>query len=371
MKNLFIAAFLFLSYNMIAQSIQCPTDQIVNLFDLDQDYDSYGTPITSGPGSYEVAQSLTTIDNSCQGNYGIVTTITYELVDVATNTSVASCDQVISVQRPLISDFIFPQEFTIAEATLEELIPDLTGNLEPVEFLGGSSNFISAYSDQVINSGSGVRILRTWTILDWCTANTNEETQIIRVTTLAFNGSGPLSVNTCTTSDIEADNVVITTDTPNFIIDYGTCPNSTNNITEFVNCVAAINDIPSTNSFTVEIEKDTDALNGVSTLDLVLIQRHILGQARFDNNGCKIIAADVTNDNNITALDLLELRKLILGIYSSFPQSTSWRFINAGLLDPLNPFSNDLKFNKSEFPLTDLQIIGIKVGDVNDSASGN
>ncbi|MEP7269115.1 MAG: dockerin type I domain-containing protein [Saprospiraceae bacterium] len=41
----------------------------------------------------------------------------------------------------------------------------------------------------------------------------------------------------------------------------------------------------------------------------------------------KKIAADVNNDNDISAIDLLELRKLILGIYDKLPDNTSWKFV--------------------------------------------
>ena len=49
-----------------------------------------------------------------------------------------------------------------------------------------------------------------------------------------------------------------------------------------------------------------DYLNGISTLDLVLIQRHILGQQLLDSP-YKMIAADVNNDDKITAVDLVVL----------------------------------------------------------------
>ena len=49
--------------------------------------------------------------------------------------------------------------------------------------------------------------------------------------------------------------------------------------------------------------KNDDYLNGVSTLDLLLIQRHILGIETLDDP-YKFIAADVNNDQEITATDL-------------------------------------------------------------------
>ena len=72
--------------------------------------------------------------------------------------------------------------------------------------------------------------------------------------------------------------------------------------------------------------KNINPSNGVSTFDLVLISKHILGTAPFTN--CfQHIAADVNKNGQATTFDLVELRKIILGIYSSFPSNTSWRFI--------------------------------------------
>ncbi len=370
MKNLFIAALLSFSIGINAQSIQCPADQTVHAFDLDQDYNSYGTPIVSGPGNYQVTDSRTIVDNACQGSFGIQTTITYNLVDVVTTAVLASCQQVINVQRADLSEFTFPEDYIIAEASLDDLTPQVTGYVEPLDYFNNSSVHIYTYADQVINSGPGVKILRTWTILDWCSGETLEAMQIINVATLVTVGSGPLNVVNFAGEAVTVDNVIIRTDVPSYTVDYGSCSTTTSDLTSFVNCVAAINDIPVTNTFIVEIVKEGDDLNGVSTLDLVLTQRHILGQQVIDDE-YKILAADVNNDNNITAIDLITTRKLILGIYSSFPQSSSWRFYNSDFFDQQNnPFSQfyDLKFAKSEFPLSSLQVIAIKVGDVNNSA---
>jgi len=76
----------------------------------------------------------------------------------------------------------------------------------------------------------------------------------------------------------------------------------------------------------------------VSTLDLVMIQRHILGLQELDSP-YKIIAGDVTNDEKLSASDLLALRKLILGITNDF-NNKSWRFVNGAydFPDPIDPF---------------------------------
>ena len=125
---------------------------------------------------------------------------------------------------------------------------------------------------------------------------------------------------------------------------------------------------PMYNDYTVTGEKNDDWLNGVTTLDIVLIQRHILSIQTLDSP-YKMIAADASNDERISAVDLIQLRKLILGIYTELPNNDSWRFTAADAeMDSTNPWPF------SEFvDVLDLQsdmkedFIGTKVGDVNGS----
>ncbi len=120
--------------------------------------------------------------------------------------------------------------------------------------------------------------------------------------------------------------------------------------------------------------KDDDYLNGVSTLDLVMIQRHVLGLNAF-NSAYQVIASDINNDEKVTASDLTELRKLILGIYTELPNNGSWKFINSGQAFanaqtpwPINEAIEiaNLDNNKSNQNFT-----SVKVGDVNNTATTN
>ena len=65
-------------------------------------------------------------------------------------------------------------------------------------------------------------------------------------------------------------------------------------------------------SYQIDPERTDNPINGVTVLDLVLIQRHIIGLESLDSP-YKLIAADVNNDRRVTALDLVNLRRLILG----------------------------------------------------------
>jgi hypothetical protein len=89
-----------------------------------------------------------------------------------------------------------------------------------------------------------------------------------------------------------------------------------------------------------------------------------------------MIAADANKSNSITTFDIVELRKLILGIYSDLPNNTSWRFVDKTQVfaNPLNPFAGTIKENIS---IADAQnnavsdFVGIKIGDVNGTAVAN
>jgi hypothetical protein len=125
-------------------------------------------------------------------------------------------------------------------------------------------------------------------------------------------------------------------------------------------------------SYEIKAEKDTDHTNGVSTLDLVLVQRHILGLQELDSP-YKVIAGDVNNSESLTSSDLLELRKLILGIKTEFSNNQSWRFVDAAQTfsnnnDPF-PFNEEVMIlNYNNENVSGKNFVGVKIGDVNGSA---
>lgn len=129
-------------------------------------------------------------------------------------------------------------------------------------------------------------------------------------------------------------------------------------------------DLTTAGVYTVTPEKDDNPLNGVTTYDLVLISKHNLGIESL-NSPYKMIAADVNKSGSITTFDIVETRKLILGIYTEFPNVTSWRFVDKSFSFPnvLNPFQTvfDEDYTLTSFPDTEVDFVGIKVGDVNNS----
>ena len=128
------------------------------------------------------------------------------------------------------------------------------------------------------------------------------------------------------------------------------------------------------NCFIITPEKDDNHLNGVTTYDLVLISKHILGIEQFISP-YKMIAADANKSNSITTFDIVTLRKLILGLISTLlPNNTSWRFADKSnpptLANPFGTIKEDIQhFNVTGNTTADF--IGIKIGDVNNTVVSN
>ncbi len=128
--------------------------------------------------------------------------------------------------------------------------------------------------------------------------------------------------------------------------------------------------IPFLGDYAVIPGKNQDPLNGVSTFDLVKINKHILGLEALANP-YQIIAADANNSRSISTFDILELRKLILGIYTELPNNRSWRFVPKGypFPNPANPFAEifpeQIALLSLQSSLEHIDFTGIKIGDIN------
>jgi len=127
-------------------------------------------------------------------------------------------------------------------------------------------------------------------------------------------------------------------------------------------------------NYEITVLKDDDHTNGVSTLDLVLIQRHIVGFADLDSP-YKVIAADINRDDKVSSIDIVELRKLILGVQEEFESNTSWRFVDntQQFVDPLAPWPVDEQKDIDDLTanMTAEDFVAVKIGDVNATATHN
>ncbi|MFZ4560550.1 MAG: hypothetical protein ACOYOD_10175 [Saprospiraceae bacterium] len=121
---------------------------------------------------------------------------------------------------------------------------------------------------------------------------------------------------------------------------------------------------------------DTLCREGVSTHDIVKIMRHILGEEVF-TDPYRFIAADVDRSGTITTLDVILIRKLVLGLDRCFALCPSWVFIKAyhTFSDPSNPLKSGLPeqiwINQLSGNVLKADFIAVKMGDVTgDALSG-
>ena len=132
---------------------------------------------------------------------------------------------------------------------------------------------------------------------------------------------------------------------------------------------------PANHNYSISSEKEDDALNGVSTLDLVLIQKHILS-VRLLDSPYKVIAADANKSGSISATDLITIRKVILGLEDGFPNDDMpWRFVDASQTwtDPVKPFpfSEVINIDNLTDHMPNNNFIAVKIGDVNSTVVVN
>ena len=125
-----------------------------------------------------------------------------------------------------------------------------------------------------------------------------------------------------------------------------------------------------TGNYVVKASKNNDVKknNGVSSIDVILMQNHILNRIKF-NSPYKIIAADVNNNKSVSNIDVIFMKRLILGIDTSFTGNRLWTFVDSSFVfaDTTNPYPykdsiiiNNLTANK-----INQTFIAIKLGDVN------
>ncbi|MBC7775036.1 MAG: T9SS type A sorting domain-containing protein [Phycisphaerae bacterium] len=127
---------------------------------------------------------------------------------------------------------------------------------------------------------------------------------------------------------------------------------------------------------TIRAERTLGPLVGVTTYDLVLISKHILAIEPF-TSVYQMVAADVNASGSVTTFDILETRKLILGLYDTFPKVPSWRITrpvaNPSQLANLGALKDTYQITLTnlfdDVTLQNLNFVGIKYGDVNGSAS--
>ncbi|MEM9929305.1 MAG: T9SS type A sorting domain-containing protein, partial [Bacteroidota bacterium] len=118
-------------------------------------------------------------------------------------------------------------------------------------------------------------------------------------------------------------------------------------------------------NFTLRATKDVDPRAGLTALDMVILQRHLLGIADLDDPFLRL-AADLNRDGEVDLNDMITLRGLILGRREYYPTGSPWRFVAADWDGQGTP--------AEEIVLTELaacsfnhNFVGLRMGDLNDS----
>lgn len=145
------------------------------------------------------------------------------------------------------------------------------------------------------------------------------------------------------------------------------------------------------NSYDIYHYTYEDWKEGVSTADIIRIAKHILGVQPFDN-GYQYLAADVSNNGFVSTIDVIMIRRLILGMRQEFENIPNgpWRFVpeyipaNYGNEFDANPFNLTLGgtsyTNEAPYMRADWEYVindgtagtagfdGVKMGDVTGDA---
>ncbi|MDN3635333.1 SdrD B-like domain-containing protein [Neolewinella lacunae] len=125
--------------------------------------------------------------------------------------------------------------------------------------------------------------------------------------------------------------------------------------------------------YTIEPYKADVASNGVSTLDELILQRHLLGIEEI-TDPVRFIAADLNGDGTLTIVDRTMMRAIVLGRDNVLADNVTWRFVPKAYLEAMGAELSRAAGAPQEIQLTNLtacalghDFIGIKLGDLNGS----
>ena len=129
-------------------------------------------------------------------------------------------------------------------------------------------------------------------------------------------------------------------------------------------------------NYILDFAKSSSILNGLSTFDLLQVQKHILNREIL-KSPFKMLAADVNNSGSISTSDLILLKRALLGLTTSFEKVPIWQFVpfENGFINISTPLLglnlNAFMVQNLQSPILDKDFIGVKAGDINNSASVN
>ncbi len=134
----------------------------------------------------------------------------------------------------------------------------------------------------------------------------------------------------------------------------------------------AATDRPNGTTQPIIITSNSEPTRGVTTADLLQVRKHLLGIESF-TNPYQLLAADVNLSGSISTLDLILMQRMILGQIEEFPAQHSWLFVRPGYdfsAENINWIANETNATKiylDELFVSRSQFTAIKLGDVNGS----
>jgi len=122
-------------------------------------------------------------------------------------------------------------------------------------------------------------------------------------------------------------------------------------------------------TLTPTLETDNPPASGVTTADITLVRRHILGITPLDS-AYKVLAGDVNGSSSVTTADITLIRRLILGTSTNYPAGL-WRFLPSDevFTNSMMPWSarRSRSYGGPPSVVTGHDFKAIKLGDVNGS----
>jgi hypothetical protein len=117
----------------------------------------------------------------------------------------------------------------------------------------------------------------------------------------------------------------------------------------------------------VELTRNDDPINGVTTVDVLKIKKHILGKQYF-TNPYQYLAADVNQSKSISGSDMTEIRQLILGVKPEFSKVPAFLFYNADYKpkDPSAPYDIPpyVEWVQKDYQVKTIRFQAVKMGDI-------
>jgi len=126
-------------------------------------------------------------------------------------------------------------------------------------------------------------------------------------------------------------------------------------------------DVPNTTgNITLMPTKDINPTNGIDICDLMLFRNHLLGIGPA-LSPAQLYAADINNTGSLSSFDIIDFRRLILGIPNPTPIKTSWTFWDSDLAS--FPGGGQVLDIPTPLTINEFEMLGLKTGDLNFSAN--